>query len=157
MNENGPYLQVAVLCERILEEKDGVLSPIRIIDQITLATPPAAGSEPSRHVIWALLSFKAGQSQGTHTIKLIPPPDLGMKTTEVSAEIELARGVNGVNIMVPLGITPGAAKEGEHWFDVVLDEHIVTRTPLRVNYQPAPAGDAQAASDTEKDADADPV
>ncbi len=29
--------------------------------------------------------------------------------------------------------------------------------PMRVNYQPAPAGDAQAVSDTEKDADADPV
>lgn len=30
--DTGPFLQMAVFCERLLEEKDGVLSAIRIID-----------------------------------------------------------------------------------------------------------------------------
>jgi hypothetical protein len=31
----GPYIGAAFLCEKILQEKDGVLSAIRIVDRIT--------------------------------------------------------------------------------------------------------------------------
>lgn len=34
ISRTGPYLQAALLCERVMEEKDGVLSVIRIIDRL---------------------------------------------------------------------------------------------------------------------------
>jgi hypothetical protein len=33
--ETGPYLVTAVLCERAIQENDGVLSLIRMVDKIT--------------------------------------------------------------------------------------------------------------------------
>ena len=33
--DQGPYLSAALLCEKVLEEKDGVKSAIRIIDRVT--------------------------------------------------------------------------------------------------------------------------
>ena len=33
----GPYLSVAVLCEKVLREADGVSSIIRIVDRITVS------------------------------------------------------------------------------------------------------------------------
>ena len=47
----GPYLNAAFLCEKILEEKSGVLSAIRIIDRVTYtykASPenPSSGEPP---------------------------------------------------------------------------------------------------------------
>jgi len=34
ISRTGPYLQAALLCERVMQEKDGVLSVIRIIDRV---------------------------------------------------------------------------------------------------------------------------
>ncbi|MGH9740926.1 MAG: hypothetical protein ACRD51_01105, partial [Candidatus Acidiferrum sp.] len=34
--EGGPYLQMACFCEKVLNEKDGVLSIIRVIDRLTV-------------------------------------------------------------------------------------------------------------------------
>ena len=31
--ERGPYIQVAAFCERVLQEADGVVSLIRIVDR----------------------------------------------------------------------------------------------------------------------------
>lgn len=36
MFATGPYLNAALICEKMLREADGVLSPIRIIDRYTL-------------------------------------------------------------------------------------------------------------------------
>jgi len=36
---SGPYVQVAAFCERVLEEKDGVLTAVRIIDRFTQVRP----------------------------------------------------------------------------------------------------------------------
>jgi hypothetical protein len=33
MDAGGPYLNAALLCEKVLQERDGVLSIIRIIDR----------------------------------------------------------------------------------------------------------------------------
>ncbi len=35
--QGGPYLQAAFFCERLLEEADGVLSAIRIVDTVTIS------------------------------------------------------------------------------------------------------------------------
>ena len=32
---NGPYVRSAFFCERVLEERDNVLTPIRLIDIVT--------------------------------------------------------------------------------------------------------------------------
>jgi len=38
VNADGPYLIAAVLCEKVLQEKDETVSIIRMVDRITLTT-----------------------------------------------------------------------------------------------------------------------
>ena len=40
MNGDGPFLQSALICEKVLQEQDGVLSAIRIIDRIYFVIGP---------------------------------------------------------------------------------------------------------------------
>jgi hypothetical protein len=89
---NGPYLTAALLCEKVLQEKDGILSAIRIVDRI-IAT--AQGSQPPEQMppvpvnITALLMLKSGNIQGSHTIKIQPVAPSGFRSPEVSWPIFL--------------------------------------------------------------------
>lgn len=158
MIEGGPYLQTAALCERFLEEKDNVLTLVRLIDQVFLpVATPASGITYLPIPVWAILTFKSGQAQGTRTVTLKTPPDLGLKRPNTSIDVTFQGGVTGVNVMIQLGITPGAAKDGEHWLDVVLDDQVVTRIPLRITYRAAENSDPQAALSEGADLDADAV
>jgi hypothetical protein len=71
MDNTGPFLTAAAICERVLQERDGVLSAIRIVDRITLT---AAGEVPEHlpefppHNLTVLVSFKSGNARGRHTV-----------------------------------------------------------------------------------------
>ncbi len=146
MIEGGPYLQTAALCERFLEEKDNVLSLVRLIDQVFLpVATPASGITYQPLSVWAILTFKSGQALGPHTVALKTPPELGLKKPTIEIEVTFQGGFTGVNVMIHLGLTPGEAKEGEHWLDAVLDDQVVTRIPLRITYRAVEDSDSQAA------------
>jgi len=158
MIEEGPYLQAAALCERLLEEKDSVLTLVRLIDQVSLLPfTPAAGVIYPPYIIWAVLTFKSGSVQGTRTVTLRTPPQLGLTKPDTSVEVTFEGGIKGVNVMIQMSITPGRAQGGDHWLDVVLDEQIVTRVPLRITYGQAAEHDSQAALSLEGTLDAEEV
>ena len=69
----GPYLQAALLCERVMEEKDGVLSVIRIFDRvIQTASGPSApeAMQPLNYAMTALIILKSGRATGTVQVKI---------------------------------------------------------------------------------------
>src|SRR5262245_45206440 len=70
----GPYLSAAVFCEKVLGEKDGVLSAIRIVDRITVTasgTAPPEKMPPTNIQVTALVAFKSGFFKGSAEIKLV--------------------------------------------------------------------------------------
>jgi hypothetical protein len=133
--ERGPYLNAAVLCERVLTEQDGVNSVIRIIDRITnTATGPELPLEmpPSVHTLWLYISFKSGSRRGGSdlTIRMQKPSGDGqVNTLPVHFEGEDDRGVN---LKVEMRLELDMA--GLWWFDIGLDGVLVTKLPLRVIY-----------------------
>ena len=133
---NGPYLTAALLCEKVLQEKDGILSAIRIVDRI-IAT--AQGSQPPEQMppvpvnITALLMLKSGEARGSYTVKIQPVAPSGFRSTEVSWPIFLEGEDRGANVV--LQIVFQATEEGVYWFEVNLKEELLTRIPLRVVYQ----------------------
>jgi hypothetical protein len=46
MDSGGPYLNAALLCEKVLHEKDEVLSVMRIIDRIIVQALSVGGPVP---------------------------------------------------------------------------------------------------------------
>lgn len=139
----GPYLQMAIFCERVLQERDGVISAIRIIDRITRAASGPATPEEMPPVpvnLFVLLAFKSGSARGRHTVHLRPEDPSGLKLAETSLPILFEAEDQGAVITLNLGFE--AQHEGLYWFDVSLDEELITRMPLRVVYQRLSLGSA---------------
>ncbi len=64
--EGGPFLQAAFICEKVLQEADGVVSAIRIIDRFFIGPGPgqqAAAAMPAvvmSHTLF--VTFKSGSA-----------------------------------------------------------------------------------------------
>lgn len=132
----GPYVRVAGLCERVLQEKDGVLSIIRLIDRFTITTSgPAAPAEmPPSNVQFAIvIGLTSGALRGKYNLRIVPTTPAGKKLSELSAGVLLEGEDRGVNVVLN-GQMP-VSEEGLYWFDVFAEEQLLTRIPLRLLYQ----------------------
>jgi len=134
--KNGPYLAMAVLCEKVLNEKDGVLSAIRIIDKIVHTI---AGKEVPDHfpggtfILNALISFKSGERGGKFKLRFIPSTPSGEKMAEFSGPLVLEEKGKSANVIINMNLQ---FKEiGLYWFDLYLDDNLITRIPLHIEYQ----------------------
>ena len=135
--KHGPYLTAALICEKTLQESDGVLSAIRMIDHIAL--PPQPNNQLPEGVqvpipITILVAFKAGSVKGEHVLKLVLTKTDGTRITMSESLVYFAGPEEGgVNFRANVNLW--IEKEGLCWFDVILDGKRFTRIPLRVFFQ----------------------
>ncbi len=134
--ERGPYLSAALICEKVLEEKDGVKSAVRIIDRVTrtvAGTSPPAQMEPFDYELTFLVRLKAGWARGSFPLRIVmvkpsgesPPP--AQHTLYFEGEED--RGIDIVaNMRIRFDLT------GIYWFEVHLEDSLLTRVPFRVIY-----------------------
>ena len=59
----GPYLQMAVLCQAVLQEGNGQLSLIRITDALGIGGPMPE-MQPAQITLHAVVTFRAGFAHG---------------------------------------------------------------------------------------------
>jgi hypothetical protein len=133
---SGPYLAAAVLCEKVLEDKDGVLSAIRMVDRFVITAQGVGAPQNMPPVpvnLSALIVFKSGDAKGSYSVKIRPVAPSGRFAPEISLPIFLEGDERGANLLVNLGFQ--AVEEGLYWFDILLNEELVTRMPLRLLYQ----------------------
>lgn len=152
MNENdtqpieagtGPYLQFACFCDHVLQEQDGTLSLIRIIDTVTQTArgvdvpdqmPPFVVAEK------LVISLKAGKARGRYAIKIRPEDPSGTHLPTAETAIHLQSGMSGINIITDMQFA--AQHEGLYWFDIIFarakgeGDVLLTRIPLSVVYRP---------------------
>ncbi len=133
----GPFLQAAFICERVLQEADGVVSAIRIIDRLFVQPGPgqqAAAAMPAVLMSHTLLvTFKSGSARGRFTAKLVFRGPSGLKLQEVSVPVLLEGEERGANLIIPYHIQ--VDQEGLYWFDVYFEGKLMTKIPFRVVYQ----------------------
>jgi len=132
----GPYVQVAVLCEKVLQEKDGAVSIIRIVDRFTvMVAGPAAPDEMPPGTIHTnlVVTLKSGFLKGRQNLRIVPTTPSGKRLSELSTGVLLEGDDRGVNAIFDLRLPVN--EEGLYWFDVQLDEQLLTRIPLRLVYQ----------------------
>lgn len=139
-DNGGPYLNAAMICEKILQERDGVNSLIRLIDRITIEGGPGAPKDLSSAtpipVSFSLyLAFKSGNAQGNHTLEV-----LGLKPDQSSDApmrkiLNFEAGENrGVNLLIPINML--ASMAGIYWIVTSLNGKFLTKTPLKLIYIP---------------------
>jgi hypothetical protein len=133
---SGPYLVAALLCEKVLQEKDETISVIRMIDRITLTVSTLGSPEtiPSTIInLSALISLKSGSARGKGIVKLRVETPSGLKLPDQLLPVLFEGDDRGVNLIVAFNMV--IDQEGVYWFDVLLEEQLLTRVPLRILYQ----------------------
>ena len=133
--EQGPYIQMAGLCEQVIEEKTGVLSLIRLIDTITHteARPDApADMPPITYPLKMVLMLKSGRARGRHEIKIVPEIPSGETKPPLTQSIQLEGEERGTNNIINMLFT--FPIEGLYWFNIYLDDSLLTRIPMRIKY-----------------------
>lgn len=141
----GPYVAVAVLCEKVLQEQDGVLSAVRIVDQLTQgAVGPEVPDEmpPLAITLTALVVLKAGDARGRFAVRLRPEFPSGQQMPPVEFAVRFdGRPNQGQALVLPLNLE--VSEEGLYWFDVLFvaergaaEDQLLSRMPLTVSYQP---------------------
>lgn len=132
----GPYLAVAVFCEKVLQEGDGVMSLIRIVDRTTVAITSKDAPEDLPPVTLEqtlVLSFKSGFARGKMEVTIKPSTPSGQQLPAVTAGVLFEGHDRGVNLVCPTRLE--VKEEGLYWFDVYVGPELATRVPYRVLYQ----------------------
>jgi len=133
--EQGPYIQMAGICEQVIEDKTGALSLIRIIDTIThTEARPDAPTEmpPVTYPMKMVIMLKAGRARGRHELKIVPQLPSGETKTPLIRSVQMEGEERGFNNIINMLFT--FTMEGLYWFNIYLDDSLLTRIPLRIKY-----------------------
>jgi hypothetical protein len=129
----GPFLQMAVLCQAVLQEGQGQLSLIRITDSIGLAGP-FKEMQPQTIMLYMVVTFRAGFAHGKYRVKVVCTKPVSKNEVLLDERSPYLEGEDrGVNLVFVLNLL--LDEEGVFWFEVLLEDTFVTRVPLRVTYQ----------------------
>ena len=149
---DGPHLLCAVLCEKVLQEVDGVKTAVRMIDRIRHSVVQAEGAStemaPFEFQMFLLIRFKSGSARGSMELQLRIQKPSGESTVPPPMNINLEGDDDrGVDIVAPMNIR--LEFTGLYWFDLELNGIRITRMPLRVFYNPIrlPEGPGSASSE----------
>jgi hypothetical protein len=134
-NRKQPRLCAALLCENVLQDKDGVLSLIRVIDTFNI-NATTKQLPPGFATFKLHVSFKADEAIGPRTLLVVGRSPDRKEILRQEYPIQFtsdADGANGAGIIADCQILIGVA--GTYWFEVFLNSEFVTRIPLRIVYQ----------------------
>ncbi len=139
--DTGPFVTLAVFCDQAIEDKEGVLTLIRVVDQVTLrASGEGAPSDlPPGQAINATLvvGLKAGKAKGRQTVQVTFEHPDGTRDAGPELPVHFTGGDHqGANLIFKASIVLSDA--GIYWADVSVNARLVTRTPLEVRYEVTP-------------------
>lgn len=141
--ETGPYLQAALFCEQVLDEKDNIKSLIRLFDRYIVQRIGADAPEtmPEIELDFSLfVAFKSGEAVGPVPIKLTLTKPSGLTDPNPlwSGSIHFEGGVRGHNLIVRMRTRFKEA--GPYWVSVYVGDRLATKIPLEIIYTFARAG-----------------
>ncbi len=135
MDPGGPFLQAALICERLLTEQDGVLSPIRMVDRVFFLTDDEGKPVEPQHLCVLLVGFRAGAARGSFNVEIRRESPSAEQMPILSAPVYFeGEGDRGANLIVRMAFEPDKGP-GLYWFDVLFEGERVTRVPLRAIFQ----------------------
>ena len=135
---HGPFLLCAVLCERVLEERDGVKTAVRIVDRVvrtTVGREPLGEMAPFQHNLYLLVRLKSGIARGNipFELRLEKPNGESDSLAQINPFFEGGPD-RGVEIVAPLQLE--LSLTGLYWFDIILGDIRITRVPLQIIHNP---------------------
>jgi hypothetical protein len=134
MESKVPYVAVAVFCEKVLREVDGVLSAVRIIDRVIVVRQPVAGKQSEIPTIpmTIFVGLKGGEFTGKGTLRLVASKPSGTQYGDapVETEVEIGNTQGGASVVINANFK--FPEVGVYWFNVEFDGRVLSRMPLEV-------------------------
>ena len=135
----GPFLN-ALLCEKILEEKDGIKTAVRIIDQVNRSAVGMGQAPPSVmdefvFPVALLIRLKAGVARGMVSVKVKIIRPNNTTAGDLTHPVHLP-GPDDSGVDIVLNVQLKIDQVGAWWFDIYVDELRWMRVPLRIVYLP---------------------
>lgn len=152
----GPFVTAALFCEGVNEEANGVVSAIRIVDEIRMGlssnAPPDFPSKahPLELSMLSLIIIRAGDLAGKkkRMLKIVINAPSGKKVQAIPHVFDMPPYPNGT-ATIKAKINLKATEAGCYWLDVFVDGKRLTKMALNLQIQPAvppasvPAGGAK--------------
>lgn len=142
----GPFLSAAVFCEKVLQEKDGVCTLVRMVDrlisQATGVNPPEKMPQLQANLT-LFIALKSGFARGSYSVHVRVTNPLGRPSDVATLPVLLEGEDRGANLIGQMQIQ--LDEPGLYWFDVLFERRLLTRIPLRVVYQRTSLGGTQSA------------
>jgi uncharacterized protein DUF6941 len=133
----GPYVIIAAFCERVLDEKDNVISLIRVIDRFTVNAqgPEAPDALPPGTIETTLVVLlKRGEARGGQRFQVVVEYPDGSRREGPEVQINFPGGPeSGANVVLPMQLPVESA--GVYWAEVLVNGRLMARTPLSVVYE----------------------
>jgi len=133
----GPFVAMAVLCDRVDPRDDGTVDVHGIVDGVVI-TPEGddpLGLRPAAELsLMAVVSLRAGEVRGEHRIALRGVYPGGAPGPGASRAIEFTDEAPGASFVVPVELQ--VHQPGLYTFDVLFDDRLLTRIGLQVLYAP---------------------
>ena len=124
---------MAVFCQRLDRQPDGTVDVVGVVDGVSVSSPEAAGADgPAMIRLLGLVSVRAGDVRGRHTLSLKAQFPGGDEGPALVRQVELTDRAPGATLSFPLELE--ARDAGIYWFDVFFDERPLTRIPLIVEH-----------------------
>lgn len=137
MPNDKPFVQAALFAEKILRERDGVSSAIRIVDRYTVHSLPAE-TETETEIKEAkgvfettlFVCLKAGDVTGEYELEIRHRTPSGKEKEFAKYPVVLKGGDHGFSLAARMVF---AVREfGLHWFDVMWQDTVLTSIPLTI-------------------------
>jgi hypothetical protein len=135
-SSRGPYLLMAVLCQNAQQDQYGSFSVINVLEQLVAGTndPNAPEEMPTFRFQGQLaVQLAAGNATGSHTVSVVPVRPSGAKLEPVTQTVQF-KGVDHRATVIS-SVSMDIEEEGVYWFNVALDNQVLTRIPLRIRYE----------------------
>ena len=131
METPKPHLIAGLLCEKVLQEKDGSLTVVRIADRVTYDRPEGLPESAEIGIALAgLVAIKSGSIKGAFNLRIVINSPSGKRQEGPLMPVVLEGGDQGQNFILNFSI--GLKEEGVYWFDVMFEDEVLTRIPLVV-------------------------
>ena len=137
--KHGPIFVSAFACEKILREVDGMITPVRLLTafhappiEITFnEDPPRVEYRYAPVYFTIVIIFVSDQSERfAVTLTGKKPDGTALGGGPQPGSIEMEGGLAGASLIYSLNVP--SEQEGEYWFDIFIDEDLVSRVPILI-------------------------
>jgi hypothetical protein len=130
--ETGPFVAMAVFCQRLDRQPDGTVDVIGVVDGVSVTGPDGGDDGPAMVRLMGLVSVRAGSMRGRHVLSLKGHFPGGAEGAALVRHVEFTDLAPGATLGFPLELE--ARDAGLYWFDVFCDDRPLTRIPLIVEH-----------------------